>query len=213
MSSMRTHTDWALGRREEALACSSNAIETVARTGSDANSLAFALTWDILLGAFDRDAARVQASATRLMEHIRRTGGMFWEQLSRWGLGTAEVLRGNGADSLSLITAGIDGYRATGARQHVPFMKLSHAEALYLSGDVNAALGVLEESRDLIELTEQRAYEPEMHRWRGIVLESMGRSEEAAAAYDTAIAVADSQGSIIWRDRARKNRAALDARN
>ncbi|MHC4447238.1 MAG: ATP-binding protein [Planctomycetota bacterium] len=213
MPSMRTHIDWAMGRREQALAGSNNAIETVARAGSDANSLAFALTWDILLGAFDRDGSRVQASATRLMEHTRRTGGVFWEQLSRWGLGTAEVLRGDGAAGLPLITAGIDGFFATGGRQHIPFMKLSHAEALYLNGDMNAALGVLEESRDLIERTEQRAYEPEMHRWRGIVLESLGRSEEAAAAYDTAIAVADCQESVTWRDRALKYRASLGAQN
>ena len=213
MPSMRTHIDWSLGRRDAALASSSAAIETLARNGSDANSLAFALMWDILLGAFDRDADRMQASATHLRDHTRRTGGMFWEQASHWGLGTAEVLKGNGATGLPLITAAIDGFVATGARQHVPFFKLSHAEALYLTGDLNAALAVLEESRDLIERTEQRAYEPEMHRWRGIVLEGLGRSAEAAAAYDTSIAVADAQGSVIWRERARENRASLGARN
>ena len=213
MASMRTHIDWSLGRREAALACSSEAIETLARTGSDANSLAYVLTWDILLGAFDRDADRVHASATHLRDHTKRTGGVFWEQISRWGLGTAEVLNGNGAASLPLITAGIDGFVATGAWQHIPFFKLSHAEALYLTGDMNAALGVLEESRNLIERTEQRAYEPEMHRWRGIVLEGMGRSAEAAAAFDASIAIADGQGSVTWRDRARENRASLSARN
>jgi len=209
MPAMRTHIDWSLGRREEALASSSATIETLARNGSDANSLAFALSWDILLGAFDRDADRMQASATHLREHTRRTGGMFWQQISHWGLGTAEVLKGDGAAGLPLITAGIDRFVATGGVQHIPIFKVSHAEALYLTGDLTAALAVLEESRDLIERTEQRAYEPEMHRWRGIVLEGLSRSAEAAAAYDRSIAVADAQGSVIWRDRARENRASL----
>ncbi len=213
MPSMRTHIDWSLGHREEALACSSRAIETLARNGSDANSLAFALSWDILLGAFDRDADRMQTSVTHLRDHTKRTGGLFWEQITHWGLGTAEVMKGNGVAGLPLITAGIDGFVATGARQHVPFFKLSHAEALYLTGDLNAALAVLEEARDLIERTEQRAYEPEMHRWCGIVLEGLDRSAEAVAAYDTSIAVAEAQGSVTWRDRARENRALLSARN
>lgn len=210
LASMRTHIDWAAGRRKEAFAFSSDAIDTIARTGSDANSLAYALSWDILLGAFERDGERVAKSAARLMEHTGRTGGVFWQQLSRWGLGTAEVLKGNSIGGLPLVAAGIDGFQKTGAWQHIPFLKLSHAEALYLSGDMTAALAVLEESRELIERTEQRAYEPEMHRWRGIVFERTGRREDAAAAYDTAIKVADGQGSVSWRDRARESRAALN---
>ena len=103
----------------------------------------------------------------------------------------------------------VDGFIATGGFQHIPYMELSLAEAHYLNGDMTKALEVLDESRDLIERTEQRLYEPEMHRWRGIVLEAAGRIEEAAAAYRMAIEVADGQGSVTWRDRASINLSAL----
>ena len=52
---------------------------------------------------------------------------------------------------------------------------------------------MLDEAREMIKRTEQRFYEPEMHRWRGIVLCSMNRPDDA---FRTAVAVAEGQGSI-----------------
>ena len=116
-------------------------------------------------------------------------------------------------EGLALVNAGIDGFVSTGGLQHVPFLKLSLVEGHYLNGDMAEALGALEEIRDLVERTDQRFYEPEMHRQRGIVLEVIGRTDEAAAAFREAIAVADGQGSVSWRDRAKENLALLNARN
>lgn len=211
--SILAHVEWALGCREAAFARSADAIEKATRARTDANSLPYALTWGTLIAAFDRDPERIRAAATHLLEYTRKTGGVFWEQIAQWGLGTAEILNGDASAGLPLVAAGIDGYMATGGLQHVPFMKLSLAEAHYLNGDMTKALEVLEESRDLIERTEQRFYEPEMHRWRGIVLEAAGRTDEAVAAYLTAIAIADRQGSVSWRDRAAGSLASLRAGN
>ena len=141
LASLRTHTDWALGRRELALSRSSAAIERVAAAGSDANSLSYALTWDIYLGAYERDADHLHTTATRLETHAERTGGAFWGMLVQWAIGTAEVLRGNGVAGLPLISGAIDRLLATGTYQYIPFNKISHAEALYLNGDLNGALG------------------------------------------------------------------------
>lgn len=198
------HVEWSAGNREKAFEIIDNGIEHLVRKNEDANSLAFALTWAVLLGTYDRNRDRVQSAAGQLLEHTKRTGGVFWEQISNWGLGTAELWAGN-LEGLVLVNAGIDGFVATGGLQHVPFMKLSLAEGHYLSGDTAQALATLEEVRDLIEHTGQHFYEPEMHRLRGIVLEKVGRAEEASSAYMAAVAVADKQGSISWRDRAAKN--------
>ena len=170
-----SHLEWALGYRDAAFTRSADAVAKAVRIRTDANSLPYALTWATLLATFDRNSERICTSATRLLEYTRTTGGMFWEQIATWGLGTAEVLNGNAAAGLPLIAAGIDGFIATGGCQHIPFMQLSLAEAHCLNGDMTKALEVLEQSRDLIESTEQRIYEPEMHRWRGIVLEAAGR--------------------------------------
>ena len=81
-----------------------------------------------------------------------------------------------------------------------------------MNGQMADALAVLEDAKELIAGTEQRIYEPEMHRLRGVVLEGFDRTEEARAAYETAVAIASAQGSITWWDRAAANLAVLDAR-
>jgi class 3 adenylate cyclase len=127
--SMLAHLEWALGNREAALTRSADSIARAAGTRTDANSLAYALTWDTLLAAFDRNPERVQASATRLLDYTRTTGGAFWRNLAQWGLGTAEILSGDASAGLPLVAAGIDGFIATGGFQHIPYMQLSLAEA------------------------------------------------------------------------------------
>ncbi|MCP4204200.1 MAG: hypothetical protein GY769_19975 [bacterium] len=77
------HLEWALGYREAAFARSADAIAKAVRTRTDANSLPYALTWDTLLAAFDRNQERIRASATRLLEYTRTTGGVFWVRIPR----------------------------------------------------------------------------------------------------------------------------------
>jgi class 3 adenylate cyclase/tetratricopeptide (TPR) repeat protein/ABC-type lipoprotein export system ATPase subunit len=206
------HIEWATGNTKAAIDLIDETIASLVRARADANSIGFALTWAALLGAFERDADRVHAAATHLRDHSKRTGGQFWGHIGNWGLGTAELLRGN-ANGLALVRTGSDGFVATGALQHVPFLKLSLVEGHALNGDMTEALGVLDEISDLIQRTDQRFYEPEMHRLRGVVLEKVGRTEEAVAAYENAVAVAEGQGSIPWRDRAAANLSALNARD
>ncbi|MEQ9638954.1 MAG: adenylate/guanylate cyclase domain-containing protein [Alphaproteobacteria bacterium] len=203
------HVEWATGHREAAFRRMGNAVEAIVDRRTDANSLGFTLTWATLLGAFDRDAARVQAAATLLTDHAQRTGGDFWGYIGEWGRGTALLLQGKATDGLVLIAAGADAFAGTNASQHVPFLRLSQAEALHLCGDSVAALDLLDLALELVKSTGQRFYEPEAHRLRGVVLAAVGRTDEAAAAYRTAVSVADGQGSVIWRDRAAANLAAL----
>ncbi len=209
LASNFSHIEWATGDMVSARARSAAAVETIAAATRNANTVSYAMTWDVLLSAFARDPVRVRVSSERLREHARRTGGMFWEQVSHWGLGAAAVMDGDTAAALPLLRSGIDGFVRTGALQHVPFFKLSLAEAHHLDGDDVAALAVLDESRALIEKTEQRFYEPETLRWRGIVLGAMGRHDEALAALRQAIAVADGQGSQAWQARAEADLARL----
>jgi len=205
------HVEWAIGDVDAAMTRMDDTVATLVRDGADANSISFTLTWATLLGVFHRHAERLRSAATHLIDHASRTGGLFWEQFGRWGLGTAEVWSGN-PQGLALAKAAVDGTVATGANQHVPLQYVCLAEGYALNGQMADALAVLEDAKELIAGTEQRIYEPEMHRLRGVVLEGFDRTEEARAAYETAVAIASAQGSITWRDRAAANLAVLDAR-
>lgn len=209
MQPIYAHVEWALGRREAGFDRLQKVVDSLAESGTDANSLAFALTWATLLGAFDRDPERIQAAADFLEDHARRTGGVFWGQFAIWGAGTALMLRNDVAQALPLLVSGADGFAATGGLQHLPIMRLNVAEAHHRMGDSERALLVIAEIQELIARTEQRFYEPETLRIRGVVLEATGRTDEAVSAYRAAVSLADSQGSVTWRDRAAANLAAL----
>ena len=71
---------------------------------------------------------------------------------------------------------------------------------------------ILLQARERIESTSQRLFEPEMHRLRGVVLEGIGRSEDAMAAYEAAVAIVERQGNVPWRDRAAEALASLDTK-
>lgn len=203
------HIEWALGERETALARSSRLVETIGGKTSNPNSLSQVYSYDMFLSVFARDAGRTREVTERLRDHTQRTGSFFWGLASQAALGMVDVLEGRPDIALPKLTAGIKRYLASGAQQFLPLYLLSLAEAHHMNGDPTEALKVLEETIAMIERTEQRFFEPETHRLRGVVLESMGQTGEAAAACRTAIAVADGQGSISWRDRARETLASF----
>ncbi len=205
------HVEWALGDREGAYARSEAAIRRMADIRGDANSLAIALTWDMLMAACERDGDHLHAAATRMIALARETGGMFWEQWGHCGLGTAEVIAGNAAGGLAPIATGVEGLFATGGLAAHSLPDDLPCRGAHRVGDLTRALEVLAESQALIERTEQRFYEPETHRRRGTVMEAAGRRGEAEAAYRRAVEIADRQGSVTWRDRAAANLVAIGA--
>jgi class 3 adenylate cyclase/tetratricopeptide (TPR) repeat protein len=203
------HIEWALGERETAFARSSRLVETIGGKTTNPNSISHVYSYDMLLSVFARDAGRAREVAERLRDHTQRTGGFFWGLAGPITLGMVDVLEDRPEAALPKLTAGVTRYRASGAQQFLPLYMLSLAEAHHLNGDLTEALKILEETIAMIARTEQRFFEPETHRLRGVVLESLGQTGEAAAACRTAIAIADDQGSIAWRDRARETLASF----
>ena len=146
----------------------------------------------------------MKKSANQLVAYVENTGGGFWKQIGLWGQATAIVLEGTFVPDMRTISEGLDGFIATGAKQHIPIMMLSVAEAHYNEEAYDDALKILDQSNALIQETAQHFYEPEMWRWRGLVLYARGETEAAIASLEKAISVADSQESVSWRDRAQE---------
>ena len=57
--------------------------------------------------------------------------------------------------------------------------------------------------------TEQRFFVPEIRRWHGVILDALGRRDEAEKRLREAIAVARKQGSRSWELRATTSLARL----
>ncbi len=207
------HIEWALGEGEAAFQRSARLVEGIAGQTRNPNTIAAVMIYDMYLSAFARDAVKTRAGAARVQRYTQRTGGMYWAVASDIGYGIADVLEGRPEAGIAKLTNAIDRYVASGAGQFLSFHLLYLAEAHHRNCEPDEALRILDQVRERIEVTSQLFFEPEMYRLRGVVLEGTGRSEEAMAAYEAAVAIAERQGNVPWRDSAAEASAALGTRN
>jgi predicted ATPase len=122
-----------------------------------------------------------------------------------WCLSAAGVA----AEGIPLLRQGIAIYRATGANLLMPFYLTILAEAHGMGAQPQAGLDRLAEAAKLVEMTQERWAEAEMHRVRGTLLLSMNEHAEAEKSYRDALSVAQRQSAKFWELRAATSLARL----
>jgi predicted ATPase len=111
---------------------------------------------------------------------------------------------------------GLDAWRGTGSKLHVPYRLARTADALRLAGIPEHGLNVIAEAICATEQTGDRWYEPELHHLKGELLALAGRSQSETASYfrrAVEVAAASSARLIelraatslaqLWRDEGR----------
>jgi len=123
--------------------------------------------------------------------------------------GASLIARGQGQEGVSLITRGMAGIRATGALTGTPdlFMMLAAAHASL--GKPDDGLNCLAEAAQIIETTDERCSETELHRLRGDLLSAAGDQSAAERSYHRALAVAKLQSAKLFELRASLGLARL----
>ena len=124
-------------------------------------------------------------------------------------LGWATVYRGASLAALGqeqegvlLISQGLTGVRATGAVTGTPNLLMILAEAYARLGKPADGLNCLAEAAQIIEATEERSSEAEMHRLRGDLLNATGDRSASERSYHQAIALAKLQSARLFELRA-----------
>jgi predicted ATPase len=120
-------------------------------------------------------------------------------------LGWCLTATGQAEEGIPLFRQGLANYAATGTKLVTPFYLVTLAESYGRTGQPKEGLQRLAEAADLIETTEERWAEAEMHRLRGTLLLSMHEHAAAEASYHQALTVARHQTAKLW-----ELRAALD---
>jgi class 3 adenylate cyclase/predicted ATPase len=100
--------------------------------------------------------------------------------------GWARATRGDPPGGIEQILEGLAARRATGAELARPLFLTLLAEAHRADGDPEAATSVLEEAEAVIERTEERWWEPEVHRLRGELLVDAASSDATDAKVEEA---------------------------
>jgi predicted ATPase len=129
-------------------------------------------------------------------------GFPYWLAAGNVHLGWSLTALGQAPKGLTLIINGLAMYRATGAVLHTPWMLMRLAEALVRLGQPVDGLKCLAEAAQVIETTDERREEAELHRLRGDLLNATGDQAAAEQSYHQALAVAQRQSAKLFELRA-----------
>jgi predicted ATPase len=157
--------------------------------------------------------------ADELLALANEQGFALWDAVGTIMRGWCLSIRGQGAQGVPLMLQGLAAWRATGSKLGLPSYLTALADAYGMAGQPQEGLDRLAEAAILMETTQERCFESEMHRVRGTLLRSIGEHDAAENSYGHALAVARQQSARffelragislarLWRDQGKRTEA------
>jgi class 3 adenylate cyclase/predicted ATPase len=162
-------TLWCLGYPDQALAHIHEAL-ALAHALSHPFSLAFAWCWAAFVSQVRREVPAVHEQAEAAVALSTEQGFTQW---AAWGTsvrGWALAMQGQGEEGMAQVRQGITAWQATGAALIVPFLYTVLADVSDHLGHAEDGLQTLAEAHTLVEQHEERWWEAEVCRLRGVLL-------------------------------------------
>lgn len=196
--------EWLRGDCDAARRLSDDGIEMATHPGREF-SLASALMFDAMLGAFAGDPDYALASANKAIELCERFGFHLYQS------GSA-IVRGWAVARLGDATAGeaeMEAWYAVTQEIHATCLRPFHlgllADARRSAGRVDAALETVEQAIAYSNSAGDRFWDAELYRLRGELLAAIPeRAGEAEASLHEAMAIATRQGALALKTRVRE---------
>jgi predicted ATPase len=200
---------WLLGYPDQALARSQDAL-ALAQTLSSPAVMAPALTFAAELYLQRREAQRARELAESVVALATELGFPHWISYGTILSGWALADEGRTAEGIERIKEGLAAYGATGAELWRPHFLSLLAEAYGRAGQAEAGLGVVDEALAVVDRTEERVYEADLHRLKGDLalmmpdhmVEKIGGQGAAEASFLKAAAIARQQDARLLELRA-----------
>ncbi|MEJ2734960.1 MAG: AAA family ATPase [Anaerolineae bacterium] len=200
---------WCLGYPEQALSRSQEGL-ALARELGHPFSLTDALCYaGCQFHEMRRDTQALQDHAEELVRLANETSLVGWLAEGIRYRGEALAALGQVQEGLEQIRAGMAAKRSTGARLHRSGALGSLAQVQLKAGQSEEGLATLAEALALVEETDERYWETELHRVQGELLFMQGDEAEAEASFHKAIEVARRQQAKSWELRATTSLARL----
>jgi class 3 adenylate cyclase/predicted ATPase len=162
-------TLWLLGYPEQALARLHETL-ALAHELSHPFSLAYARCRAADVSQFRRDVPAVHEHAEAAVALATEQGFPLWAAQGTSLHGWALAMQDQGEEGLAQVRQGIATFRATGAAQLVPYLCTLLADVSAHLGHVEDGLQALAEAHILVEQHEERFWEAEVCRLRGVLL-------------------------------------------
>jgi class 3 adenylate cyclase/predicted ATPase len=201
------------GHLDRAMAAGWEAISQAKRI-EHFNSIAYALCFVSLLIMLRRDIPTLKRTAGELLQLAERYNASYWELWAKPMLGWIDAQEGNVEAGIQKMHESTEELQRQKANLWVPQTLLLEAEILGQVKEYRRAHRLLNEAQALIEPLDQRFYEAELHRVRGvIVLSEKADSAVGMASLDRAIEVAQRQNSRFLELRARMSKGRLSLKH
>ena len=133
-------------------------------------SLAYARSWAAYVSQFCRDVPAVHEQVEAVVALSTEHGLPFLAALGTIFRGWAQAMQGQGEAGLAQVRQGIAAFRTTGAALTIPYLWTLVAEVADHLGHTEDALQALAEAHTLVEQQEERWWEAEVCRLRGVLL-------------------------------------------
>jgi predicted ATPase len=156
-----------------------------------------------------KSARKTLRSAEEVLAISNEQGFPLWSAVGNimrgWCLGAV----GQAAEGIPLLLQGLAILRAAGCNVLSPFFFTTLAEIYGMAGEPVEGLNRLAEAATLVEATQERWAEAEMHRLRGMLLLSVDEYAAAENSFHHALSVARRQSAKFWELRAAVDLARL----
>jgi predicted ATPase len=189
-----TLTLWALGYAEQAQQHCQEML-TLARQAGHTMSVVYTEHFAIIPSQCRRDVTATQAHADAAMTLAAAQGTALRVEQGRLLRGWALAMRGDAADGVPQLRQGLAAIQGVGLELMRPYGLSLLAEAYGQAGQPEAGLTVLAEALMLVAETEERWWEAELYRLKGVLLLQRSTPEtlQAEACFQQALAVAHGQ--------------------
>jgi predicted ATPase len=199
---------FCLGYPDQALV-QSNAAIAEARSLAHQPSLALSLNFGARLHLLVGDNAGVGERADQLVAVTTAQGFPLWRAQGTMFRGWVKVEDGDVAEGISLLRSGSAAFRATGSGVFMPYHIALLSRAYEITGQVEAALPLLDDALQIVETIGERWFAAELHRRKGQLLLRQGYSDAAEELYRKALSIAREQEAKLWELRAAASLARL----
>jgi tetratricopeptide (TPR) repeat protein len=206
-----------LGQLSRTMACLGYLDQGRARTNQallesrqlrHAHTLAFALIYACGVEWVANSPCSVQRHAEEVVNLSKEQGFPFWLSRGMIYLGWSLTSLDEAREGVALLTRGLAAYRATGAVID-PHALVLLAEAYAKVRRPVEGLNYLNEAAQIIETTDERISEADLHRLRGDLLNAVGDRAAGEQSYHQALAIAKRQSAKIFELRAATSLARL----
>jgi predicted ATPase len=160
---------WLLGYPAQALTRVHEAL-TLAHELEHPYSLAFAQWWAAFVYQLRRDVSAVYEQAEATLALSTEQGFTLWVAVGTTFRGWALAMQGRGEEGIAQVCQGVAAWRASGAVLHVPYFCTMLADVCDHLGHPDDGLQALAEAHTLVEQHEERYWEAEVCRLRGVLL-------------------------------------------